>query len=329
MSELKKILLKKSQESQKIARNIYLDDIFQNMMPVYEKRIRSIPQDVQKKFEKRAKKLTIDVDDAWADFYRDFNEVIICTYIKREFGIEMKKIKEGSSSSPDFEIGKGKNKFYGELKSLDFSTGLINQKKTQEKFLESNIEIERQQKKGQKISFAEMSIDPWDNGQPNYKACSVKYTIEELHKKILNNYKASQFKKGDTIFFISMNLLPLNHKFEDAVYPIFVSKIVKCLVSGILWNVAFGKKGDYIYNEIEFTGKPNIEGFLETNGFLLEKTDADLDNIKALVFCNARDGKIDFYSLYRKEEKKAYIKFLDKISTRKNDMYNTFFFERK
>ncbi|MBK6949086.1 MAG: hypothetical protein IPH16_14425 [Haliscomenobacter sp.] len=63
---------------------------------------------------------------------------------------------------------------------------------------------------------------------------------------------------------IKQLIIPSNLK--EASVPFFV--FGNSIVSGILWNVAFGKIGNLILKTIEWEGRENIEGELEKEGIL-------------------------------------------------------------
>lgn len=93
------------------------------------------------------------------------------------------------------------------------------------------------------------------------------------------------------------------------------------MVSGILWNVAFGKQGNNIYAPIEFEGKRNIINQLERNGLLIE-----IPYIKGLIFVTYDNFKERKYiGFYRSNDFESQVfsfllEFCDFVNDENNSM---------
>jgi hypothetical protein len=67
------------------------------------------------------------------------------------------------------------------------------------------------------------------------------------------------------------------HRLESIA--VFQEPTLKSVVSGLLWNIAFGRSGERLFCPIQFEGASNIEGELRSEGVLNND-----DLIKALCF---------------------------------------------
>ncbi len=322
MCELRNILKEHYRKISSITGNVLLDDIYRNMLPVYEKNENHVDETEKKGILDRAKGLPLDIDSSWTTFYQDFNELIIRLDLENK-GFNVSKIREGCDKSPDYRIHYEDCDIYGELKSLDFASGQYNHQKTQKDFLDANVKLEEQRKRGQRVCISETVVSPWGENTPD-DAITI---IKKLQEKILQNFKADQFKLGNTVFFISLNMLLLKSPIQKTIYPVFEDEI--SLVSGILWNLAFGKEGDNIFDYVRFEGRENLIGTLNTEGLLRQGEQKDLDLIKALIFCENKEGIIEYYSLYRsKDEGLPTTHFAKDISKKVNDDLNSHFWGR-
>ncbi len=215
----------------------------------------------------RVEKL-IDAFDVYNELY---NFYILSKKIKIE-PIATKSIK-----TPDFKCTTQNGQdFFIELKSLGFSEGNLNYNKTIEEGYKCKIDLEKQLKTGKKIAFSAMSVSPLK--KENYKSHSIKYNIETIIDKINNNIKHGQFNNEYNSLLIDLRLIPITEWKYNSL-PFYQENRYKSIVSGILWNVAFGKMDDNIFMPIEFEGKENIEGRLSRNGILI-----DYDDIQTLCF---------------------------------------------
>ncbi len=186
--------------------------------------------------------------------------------------------ESGAIKTPDFKLIVGDVQLYAELKTLNYSGGNINLHDAVDNGLQARIQQIEQQKRGQDGCVV-VALDPYKKGS-NYDQKSVKTPIEVLIEKIKNNLVPEQFELGDTALLVDLSMLPLasSNTLLTGI-PYYQEETYKSYVSGILWNVAFGRVGDPIYRTIECEGKPNLEGRLDKNGILI-----DAPYIKGLCF---------------------------------------------
>ena len=232
------------------------------------------------------KDIKINFDSKLISAYDEYSEAMTYLKLKSKFD-KVTKIHETKSKTPDFKIEFTSNHndqskdcvVFAELKSLSFSAGNINYKNTMDQASESQIAIEKQIKSGKNICFGVTSVQPFNKNNNNYDHTSIKDVIQIIIEKIDQNIKKDQFSQGNTILIIDLKQLQLPFSFIEGGVPVFQEKQYNSIVSGIQWNVSFGKAGHLIYKPIEFEGEENIEGELERDGILLKR-----DWIKAIVF---------------------------------------------
>jgi hypothetical protein len=240
----------------------------------------------KKKILELVKGIKLDFDPKLKNAYDEYSEALTYLRLKSTFG-NIDRIPETTNKTPDFKIrfsdvnnGETENYVvYAELKSMAYANGNLNYKDVMEQGLASQIEIEEQLNRGNKIGFGTTEIQPLYKENKKYDPTSTKYAIEALIDKISQNLKPDQFSMGETILMVDLKQLTLPSHFIEGAVPIFQEGMYGSFVSGVQWNTVFGKNGHLIYRPIEFEGKENIDGELERDGILIDR-----DWIKAVVF---------------------------------------------
>ncbi|OJW81539.1 MAG: hypothetical protein BGO69_09140 [Bacteroidetes bacterium 46-16] len=205
--------------------------------------------------------------------FDEYSEGLVYLLLKEKFR-DADRIPEGKKKTPDFVIPFDDDdngtpiryKVYVELKSLSFSDGNLNYKQVMNDAVDSQISIEAQVGKGAKVAFGEFEISPLHKSGQKEKTAR-KYEIETLIDKINQNIKPDQFTDENSILFIDLKQLHAGGDYRDFL-PIFIEPQMDSLMSGLLWNVCFGKSGYPVFKQIEFEGKENLEGDLERDGIL-------------------------------------------------------------
>lgn len=252
----------------------------------------------KKNILKLIKDINIDFDSKLKSAYDEYSEAITYLLFKNKFQKVERVKEEKGEKTPDFKIefnSENNNNteeytIYAELKSMSFADGDLNYKNAMDGALKAKINIESQIKAGNKVAFGYHEIQPLHKSNKKYFQNSTRYAIETLIDKIQQNIKKEQYSLGDTILIVDLKQLTLPSYFKEGAVPIFQEQQFKSYMSGVQWNVAFGKKGHLIYKQIEFEGKENTDGELEKDGILIEN-----NFIKAIVFLD--------YALSDKEPK--------------------------
>lgn len=285
--------LKLTQETNSITLNPLLNCFEQDELTVIDIEAKNdeFIKEKKKNILKIIKDIKIDFNPKLKSAFNEYSEAMIYLRLKKKIE-KVIRTPEEDSKTPDFKIEFSDNSYinkksytvYAELKSLSFANGDINYKDAMDKGLNANIEIEEQINSGRKIAFGITEIDPLYKNK-NYNPISTKYAIETLIQKISQNLKEGQFSKGETVLLVNLKQLILPSNFIESGLPVFQEKSTYSIVSGILWNIAFGKVGHLIYKPIQFEGKENIDGELEQNGILI-----NYKYIKAIVFLDYKLG---------------------------------------
>ena len=228
------------------------------------------------------KGLDVDFDGKYKSVYDLYSEMVTYSHFVKQYDITA--IPEGKEKTPDFKVVYENKGIYIELKSMAFSNGNLNYQKAQNDALESKIQVEEGIKKGKKMAFGIYSINPLRKEKGYVSGYSVKYVIDQITSKIDQNIKPEQFSHGDTILMVDLKQLIIPSSLEEASVPFFVFE--SSIVSGVLWNVAFGRPGNMILKTIEFEGKENVEGYLDSDGILVK-----YEFIKAIIFVGYRSFK--------------------------------------
>ena len=203
--------------------------------------------------------------------------------------LNIKKIPEIDTKTPDYKVRFRDDDIYIELKSLNMLGGTLKHKDIMNDSLDSKIAAEDQIKKGSKVGFGEQEIQPYLSHNKEYDPRSTRLVIESLIDKINQNIKEDQYSLGDTVLLVDLSdQLPLLSKPSEAIQEKYFDDIGSAKVSGELWNVAFGKLGDQILKPAEFEGADNVDGELSKEGILISHP-----YIKGLIF----HASEDFYSI--------------------------------
>lgn len=201
--------------------------------------------------------------------YDAYNEAVAYLILK-EKGLEIKSIRETTSSTPDFLVKvtacKKRDedvKVYVEVKSLGFADGNIIYKKSQEESLANNIAMEEILKKGRNIAMTERITNP-------LKSHKIHQIIEEIITRIEKNIKIGQFNYdggNNTILLVDLSQLGFPARYVECLKK--AKQRYETEVSGMWWHVAFGRIRDTIFIEPEFEGE-NIENeILKKDGVLI------------------------------------------------------------
>jgi len=296
-------ILKLKQVTNAITHNPLLDCFEQDELKIIDNSalLDKFIADKKKKIFSLIDKLNIDFDSKLKSAFDEYIEAMTYLRLKAKFD-NVERIKESNDKTPDFKIEFNQdfnNTFsnycvYAELKTMSFAQANNNYIYAMNQGLNSNIEIEKQLKNGRKVAFGLTEIQPLYNSNKDYDPYSVKYAIEILIEKIEQNIKEGQFSKGETVLIIDLKQLILPSDFKEGGVPVSIENQYHSLVSGVHWNVAFGKIGYPIYRQVEFEGRENIEGELSKNGILISR-----DWIKAICFVDYEGKKPKITGFYR------------------------------
>ena len=206
-----------------------------------------------------------------------------------------------------------------EVKKLDWAQGEMNLKSLQNESYETYKHLEQERAKHRRLcTCIEVEATPL---KKNGKIPSAAEEIDVLINKINQNVKFEQLQWENSqkaILVVDLSLIYGNMNVEECL-PVFMCR--EALVSGRLWSIAFGKKGDRLFDLPEFNGRKNIVKGQESCGILQQ-----FDYIGGLVFRvqeHNKGGK--FYGFYRDGEAHSSIAdILWKLCDYVNDYYNCF-----
>jgi hypothetical protein len=286
----------------------------------------------QRKMINLTRNLPIDFQEQLKTAFDEYSEALAYLFLKGKFP-RTERIPECNTPTPDFTIEfapspySGINelqRIYAELKTMSFADGRLNYKNAMNDAVESYIDIDKQIASGKRVAMGTHVIQPWlKSGRADYDPFSFKYVIEVFNEKIDQNIKPLQYAGGDTILLIDQQQLVVPNSCIEGGVPINISGQIKAPVSGIQWNVALGRPGQPIYRPLEFEGRENIEGELNTEGLLWK-----YDFIKAICFLHTpheTPTKREVLGLYRRDTvTEAVQSFLHRCCDFVNDDANTY-----
>lgn len=203
----------------------------------------------------------------FVDLKNGFAELLI--YVKLCGHVEIKKIAESATKSPDFQLKFEGLDFYLELKALNVAGGQSSLESMTDDSIRAQIDLENQVDAGKRVAFSEQVIQPYYRAGQPYDPQSTNMVTEILIDKISSNVKSGQYELGTTglIIDLSEQLLlhgnadsNLNREFSDP--PDFVPQ------SGELWHVAFGSPGMRMKKAVSFLGENDADKLLTKMGIL-------------------------------------------------------------
>lgn len=220
----------------------------------------------------------IDFNEKLKPAFDEYSEALTYLILKASFG-QVERIPESDRKTPDFKISfefeDGLTPIncsvYAELKTFAFAEGNLNYKDVMNQGLNAQIDIERQLNQGNHIAFGITEIDSLRLHNKDYDPYSIRQSIETFIKKAEQNIKSEQFEMGDTVLIINLKQHSLPGNYKEISVPIFQESRFKSLMSGLLWNMAFGKSGHLIFKPIEFEGRKNTDGELTMDGILVNR----------------------------------------------------------
>ena len=210
---------------------------------------------------------------AYNQFFESYAEALVLHFLRGR-GIRTSRVKD-VSSAPDFrcELADGRE-YFVEVKALDIVGGEIRHGQIMVEGLKPNIEIERQQRAGRRIASAESEIAPYRRAHDDadYDPRSIRRVIDTLREKSQQAFKTSQFSRGPTFALIVADRLIL-HGWKSALVPYFYEEHAGTgsVVSGQIWQAAFGTAGSPVMRSPDFEGAPGFDGHLERPGLYVDQ----------------------------------------------------------
>ncbi|MBU7583427.1 MAG: hypothetical protein KAF91_11055 [Nostoc sp. TH1S01] len=280
-------------------------------------------------FVKKVKKSILDrLKDYEIGYHVELQQALreyieVATYLSlKNRGLLLEKVIESKNKTPDLKVNLEGQEFFIEIKTLGFGGGEENYIQAMEQGLNAEVSLEEQLKAGNTTAISITAIDPLKKQEHDYFSSRQKDFIETITRKTQGLIKEGQFESGTTILLIDLSLIniPADWKVNSVpLFPLIQKQKIKSLVSGILWNSAFGKVNERIFSPIEFEGDANIRSELNIEGILNKN-----EFIKALCFqVYELNQKSKIIGFYRKKEEDSIMDFLSMFCDFVNDEMNT------
>lgn len=213
--------------------------------------------------------------------YEAYGEIKVYRHLK-QYGFSPHCIaKIPGKKTPDFkcETEDGKT-FYVEVKSFDVVTGEHANRAMLDEGMDAAIDIETQQKRGERIAMSTQVIAPY--GEQKYGDSQVERVTTTLNSKVVNNFKPGQFDLGPTFAVAVLDKLIIPGR-QCALVPYYHSEYMNgsTCVTGTLWASAYAEPGYLFQDQYEFEGKPTHGGLWEREGYF---TQAKSHPAQAIIF---------------------------------------------
>lgn len=302
------------QETNSISTEPVLDIVDRDMVDVIVNRAEndSYLNSMVQEMTKLAFKINIEDTETKIQLFNLYAEASL--YVELLSKVSVERVQETEEKRPDFRINFRGNDYFAEIKSLSSVDVLTKARKEQYEALEGQINLEEQLKNGKKVPFTERVVQPYFKGGKAYSPYGRKLVIESIVDKVRQNFKAGQYKIGETILIVDLGHLIIPGNPLEELLPVYYDNYTKYCISGILWHVAFGRLGMQIFRP-DPAGRSNIDGILEREGILIENA----DEIRAIFFVVRGLQQKTFVGLFRHSD--ASIEFEDLVATL-TDLYN-------
>jgi len=339
MQKLKDVMLRMKQEQNRITQNPLLGCFAQDELGNIDIMAETDDFILEKKATilKLIEGMQIDFNEKLKSAFDEYNEALVYLKLRQTFPTADRIKEKKNVKTPDFHVpivcveNEGTEQetvneynVYVELKTLSFADGNNVYKDVMQQALNAQIDIEDQLRRGSRIAFGIHEVAPLQKSGATKKT-TTKDEIAAVIDKINQNIKEDQFSSGDTILFVDMTQLGTQSHPLDMAAPVFQDFRLGSNVSGLLWNVAFGRHTDRIYKPIDFEGQENIDEDLGRDGILTA-----FQFIKAICFriC-PMGGKPQLIGMIRhREESEGVVTFLHKICDHINDDMNAYDWKR-
>jgi hypothetical protein len=196
---------------------------------------------------------------------------------------------------PDFVFKAGRELLYFEVKCLDFEGGINSHIRIANDAFEVQLDLDdRAQSSG--VHIGAMEISPFANTR------GVTDRLEVLIDKIVGNIKSGQITYGPTVLVIEMGRIQADAHDPSSLTPVYYIHDYPgpACVSGELWQIALGRRGDQIYKLPDFEGQTNLDRLLEKDGVLRQFP--ELSAITFVVPGLSTPAKV--YTIWNPEPKK-------------------------
>ena len=217
-----------------------------------------------------ANKTGVDDVISSSQAYEAFGEIKVYRHLK-QYGFDPKCIPTVSGKkTPDFECKTEDRKtFYVEVKSFDVVHGEFTNRVMLDQGVDASIEIERQQRNGERIAMSTQVIAPY--GEQKHNDSQVELVTSTFEKKVTNNFKFNQFALGPTFAFAVLDKLIVPGR-QCAITPYYHQEYFQgsACVTGTLWASAYAEPGYLWLDMYEFEGKPTYSGQWQYEGFFTE-----------------------------------------------------------
>lgn len=224
--------------------------------------------------------------------------------------ITLNKIPEQKNKkTPDFLFSTNQQNIYFEVKTLSVVNGALGINKDLLESLDTQIDIDRQIKNGDKFAIGVSERRPF--AEKPFDAGCISAVVSTLIEKTRQNIKSGQFANPNTFLVLNLCLIPPSITDNRILRPAYCDDhIFHKAITGDLWMLAFGQTGMLVHGQPEFEGKPCIEGILDKSGILVDTSYEDVSGLIIVVY--PLNKKPHIYGLYRSKD---YIKWLEKNHT--------------
>jgi hypothetical protein len=237
---------------------------------------------------------------------RDLGELEFAA-IAHERGIPVKPVQtlaheaRANTQKPDFELCEYPN-IYFEVKTLARVHTAINIEALIKQIDNNQLSMRNQIKSGSKIASSFTVSQPY--GTKLYEKGDIRGLIETLSLKTIGNIKSGQFKHGRTFLVVNLLDLPLYTANAEQLRPVFWWQALPVVAptSGALWLASLGRNGCLYFFPPEFEGKPGIEGAMDFDGLLWNKS--EVSGIVWLV--HSQNGPARPMATLRKDDVSVY-----------------------
>lgn len=234
---------------------------------------------------------------AYNQFFEVYGEALVLRYLRSRRGLKAERVPVSpikGEARPDFKcrLDDG-TEFYIEVKTLDIVGGEFRHDEMMRDAVLTQDDLQKQVAQGKRVAMSTSEIAPYRElgDDKGYDARSLIRPINVIRDKCRSAFKPKQFEYGPTFALAIVDRLVVPGR-RNSLAPYYYETFHSggC-VSGVLWQVAFGRIGTPILRVCDFEGTPTLEGHLATDG-LFADDNAPFPGLGLLVMSTQRRDQV-------------------------------------